>query len=115
MTVSIIPPGPPPVEARPLSLTHDVPTLTCPPQPPARLALTATPHTAVAPVPFGVPAGPADVEAVLDELVPQIEQWRRRLAGLPAPGFLVTAADAQRARELARLLAEASAILAERA
>lgn len=115
MTVSIIPPGPATVEVRPLSLAHDVPTLSCPPQPPARLALTAAPHTSTAPVPLGVAAGPADVEAVLDELVPQIEQWRRVLAGLPAPGFLVTAADAQRAREVARLLAEASAILAERA
>lgn len=114
MTVSIIAPAGPGVEGRPLSLALDVPTLTSPPPAP-RLALTATPHSHTPPVPLGVPAGPVDVEAALDDLVARVEDCRRILARLPAPGFLVTAADVQRAREVARLLAEVSAILAERA
>lgn len=97
----------------PLSLTHDVPPFVLP-VPPILAQITAAPHPHAG-VPAGVPAGPTTIERVLDELVPDLEAMRRRIADAGRAGFLVTAADVQRASEVERLLGEASRILAERA
>jgi hypothetical protein len=119
----MVAPAPPVVDAlpRPMSLQHDVPNPERnAPQPPTRralLALTAAPHTAElpAPVPADVDPGSTAVEGVLDDLVPEVEAIRRRLNDTPPAGFLVSAADGQRYREVRRLFAEVAAILAERA
>lgn len=98
---------------RPLSLTHDVP-LPIAPAGPAPAQITAAPHPHGG-VPAGVDPGPTTIERVLDDLVPAVEALRRRLAVAGPAGFLVTAADQQRAREVGRLLDETARILAERA
>ncbi len=67
------------------------------------------------PVPAGVEPGSREIEQVLDWLVPAVEAIRRKLAETPAPGFVVTAADTQRAHVLADLFAQAARVLAERA
>lgn len=118
MTGSIVAPAPPEVE-RPLSLTHDVPMPSSAPTAPTRraiaqLAATAHAHT-VPPVPAGESAGPNDVEVVLAAIVTPIEALRRQVAAARPAGFMVTAADQQRHREVGRLLDEIAAILAERA
>jgi hypothetical protein len=77
--------------------------------------LPSIPDTAAG-SPEGVERGTGEIEQVLDALVPEIEQQRRRLiAATTAKGFMTTAADRQRAAEVLRLLDHASRILAERA
>ena len=66
-------------------------------------------------VPAGVDAGPTELLDVLDALVADVEMMRRRIRDCAAPGFLVPAADKQRAAEVERLLGEVSRVLAERA
>lgn len=116
MTKSIVAPAPLVVDARPLSLALDVPLPVPPPAPTRRAlaALTSTPHVD-RPVPAGADPGSLDVEQVLYEIVPDIEALRRKLRDARPAGFLVSASDSQRAREVARLLGETAAILAERA
>lgn len=130
MTRSIVAPAPPNVDARrplslvpgnagrPLSLAHDVPLPVEPPAPSAQAlaALTAHPHAHGQPtVPAGATAGPDDVEQVLGEIVAPVEDLRRRIGAARPAGFMVTAADVQRHREVAWRLDEIARILAERA
>jgi hypothetical protein len=110
MTVSIVAPPAADVDLLPL-----VPRLPVMPPLPVLRELAAHAYSDTLPVPLDEPAGPIDVQLVLDDLVPPIEEWRRVLRDLPAAGFLVTAADVQRAAEVLRLLDQASRILAERA
>lgn len=91
------------------------------PVPPVLSTVTGVPDPAAG-VPAGVAGGPTVIVDILASLTGEVEKWRRAINSAGVPGFLVTAADVQRAAEIEPLLADAgralaaaSRILAERA